>query len=245
MKLTHYIAGLLLISSVSLKAQDSYASIMKTKPDTGKHFDHKMTDGFVGLGFVLGPQQTGSTVKLGSSREFIVGFGMGYKFCKYDGLGLDIYYKSTDFYLKQDSTKVLPTNAQHQSEKIAFNNFGGLVFDRIYMGSVFLDAGFYLDWAFDTKDVTWDNSNNVGNPNSTTTKTINSPLSFTNSTNYGLTFRFGKQRGVSLYFSYRLSKVFNPNYNSNQSAPNTSGAQVLTPYPELPPYVLGIVLGNH
>jgi hypothetical protein len=243
MKPTHYLAGLLLILTVPLSAQVSSSSLInKNRPDTA---ENNFKDGFVGFGFVLGTSQAGAKVKPGDSREFIVGFGVGHKFCKYDGIGIDIYYKSTSFFLVQDSTKVLPNNTLHNSEKIAFNNAGGLIFNRFYFGTIYIDAGFYYDFAFDTKDVTWDKFSNTNAAGSTTAKTINSPLLFTNNTNYGLTFRLGKVEGISFYFNYRLSKVFDQNYNGVQSPPNAQGQGHITPYPDLPPFVLGLIIGSH
>jgi hypothetical protein len=193
-------------------------------------FDRSITDAFLGFGFVLGTSNKGATVNLGQSREFVVGVGLGRKLVKWNGLGIDLYYKSTGFYLKQDSTKILPNNVQHKDEKISFDNIGALVYDRFYIGSFFVDGGFYFDWTFYTKHITWDNY-----PGSygSTVKVIEKQLNFTNMDNYGLTFRAGQAKGVSLYFNYRLSKLF--------KGASTS----YIAYPELPVYVIGIVAAIH
>jgi hypothetical protein len=218
MKLKHYLAGILCILLVPAMAQDDSASSSA----------HKMQDAFVGGGFVLGPTSASDQVIYGQSREFIVGFGYGYKFAKWNGLGIDIYYKSTGFFLKQDSNKIFPNTILHNSEKVSFDNFGGLVFDRFYFGKIYFDGGFYYDWAFYTKHITWDNNTANGSGGSST-KTTDRQLSFDSPTNYGLTFRFGSVKGISFYFNYRLSKVF------------TSSVT----YPELPPYVFGLIIGSH
>ena len=236
MKINIFITLLLLLSFTGVFGQKGDAIPFMKKSDVNLQdtsktkYNKPIGDGFIGFGFVLGTSNKGAKVNYGESREFIVGAGGGYRFFKWNGLGLDIYYKSTGFYLAQDSGKVLPDSILHKSEKISFDNFGGLVYDRFYIGPVFLDGGFYFDWTFYTKHITWDNySFSYGN----TTKVIEKQLKFTNTSNYGLTFRIGQTDGVSLYFNYRLSNLFKA--TSPQS----------TPYPELPVYVLGIVVGGH
>ena len=239
MKLRHYITCILLLSSLSLFAQSGSASKATSAsetvpPDTSKHtFDHKMKDAYIGLGFVLGNSNAGAAVKYGESREFIIGTGLGYRFVKWNGIGVDIYYKSTGFFLSQDSTKILPDNTLHNSEKISFDNFGGEVFDRFFIGPVFLDGGFYFDWTFYTKHITWDNHAVANTSGGSSTKSIDRQLVFTNSTNYGLVFRLGRGTGTSLYFNYRMSKLFKKN------------PLAVTDIPELPVYVLGLTLGLH
>jgi hypothetical protein len=186
------------------------------------------SDGFIGFGFVLGGSQKGADIKYGRSREFNFGIGGGYKFFDWNGIGADIYYKSTDFFLVQDSNKTITGNAQHASEKIAFNNIGGLVFDRFFIGSFFLDGGFYYEWTFHTKHVTWDNHTS----GSESTKAIDRNLSFASPSNYGLTFRIGSTEGFSFYFNYRLSNLIKTDPNA------------LAGTPQLPQYVLGINIGG-
>ncbi len=193
--------------------------------------NHHMNDAYMGFGYVAGPEHAGARVKYGRSREFDWGYGGGYKFCKWNGIGMDVYYKSTDFFLEPDADKVLPNPIIHDAEKLSFNNLGGLVFDRFYFGKFFLDGGFYYDWIFWNRHVTWDNYSNGDNASSSSTKTIDRNLSFIKSTDYGLQFKLGTKNGVALYFNYRLSNLFKP----------VSGSA--TGLPELPPYVLGINFG--
>lgn len=186
-------------------------------------------DAFISMGFVTGGTQIGAPVIYGSSREFTMGFGYSYSLAKWNALGWDIYYKSTDYYLKQDSAKTFPDKTLHESEKISFQNFGGLIYDRFYIGKkLFLDGGIYGDWTFHSKLVTWDA--NVQDVSSV--KTTDRNLSFVNATNYGLNFRVGFIYGISLYFNYRLSGLF-----QNPAAPAAA-------YPELPAYTVGITLGS-
>ena len=189
---------------------------------------HTFSDGFIGFGFVLGSSQKGADIRYGRSREFNFGVGGGYKFFDWNGIGADLYYKSTDFFLVQDSTKILTGNTQHASEKVSFNNLGGLIFDRFFIGSFFLDGGFYYEWTFHSKHVTWDNHLS----GSESTKTTDRNLSFVNPTNYGLTFRIGRTEGFSFYFNYRLSNLI-------KSDPNS-----LVATPQLPQYTLGVNIGG-
>jgi hypothetical protein len=194
----------------------------------GKNKDNnQMADAFIGFGFVTGGNK-GPAIKYGNSREFIMGFGGGHKFCKWDGLGFDVYYKSTDFFLAQNSGKSFPDTINHNAQKVSLQNFGGLIYDRIifesgYHGIIALDLGFYGDWTFNTREVFWDNNYDV--------KTINRNLSFFNHGNYGVNARFVFLRQLSVYFNYRLSNVF-----TSSSVP---AQQNLT----LPAYTMGITFG--
>jgi len=194
-----------------------------------KSFRISTGDAFIGGGFVTGGTQAGAPVKYGASREFIAGFGWEKKIGKWDGIGMDFYYKSTDFYLNEDSAKTFPNKILHQQEKISVQNFGGLVYDRIHFSrKIFLDGGVYGDWAFHSKYITWD-ANTSGTES---TKTIQRNLSFVNPLDYGLTFRFGYSEGFSVYFNYRLSNLFQ---NMPASEPT---------YPQLPVCVVGIDIGG-
>jgi hypothetical protein len=237
MKLKYYVAGIISLIVMPVLAQD-------TADTLDNSINHDMQDLFIGGGFVLGNSATNATVLYGNSREFIIGAGIGYKFAKWNGIGIDIYYKSTDFFLKQDSNKVLPNNTLHNSEKVSFDNLGGLVFDRFYIGSFFLDGGFYFDWTFYTKHITWDNTKGAGATGSSV-KTTDRQLNFVTPTNYGLTFRFGKITGVSLYFNYRLSNLFKAGTMPAQTQSGAVTASVNGTYSELPVYVLGLVFATH
>jgi len=187
-----------------------------------KHTGYKYGEGFIGMGFVTGGNN-GVPIKYGASREFIMGFGNAYKFLKWNAIGWDIYYKSTGYYFAQNLPKRFPDTIQHNAQKISLQNFGGFVYDRFifasgYHGKLALDIGFYFDWTFNSREVNWDNNSSI--------KTIDRGLSITNPTNYGLTARLEFVRGLSCYFSCRLSKVFN--YSDS---------------PTLPACVLGITIG--
>lgn len=189
-----------------------------------KHSNHHFGEGFIGGGFVSGGNKN-APIQYGASREFILGFGGGYKFLKWNAIGWDIYYKSTGYYFLQNSSKGFPDTLIHSAQKISLQNFGGLVYDRFifasgYHGQLSLDLGFYFDWTFNSREVTWDNSSN--------TKIINRDLSITSPTNYGVTARLVFLRGLSCYFNYRLSNAF----------------KFTDPYaPTLPACVVGVTIG--
>jgi hypothetical protein len=234
MKFKNAIAALFLLMTIPAFSQVDIAKLgRKSSPsDTSAKTDKLIGDGFIGLGFILGNSMEGDKIIYGQSREFIVGIGVGYKLATWNGFGIDVYYKNTNFFLVQDSAKLLPTNAQYNQEKITLDNFGGLVFDRFYIGSAFIDAGFYFDWTFYTKHVTWVDYTTANTNGGGSTITIDRQLVYLNSYNYGLTFRFGKSNGPSFYFNYRLTNVFEKNSAQFYSLP-------------LPAYVLGIVLAIH
>lgn len=212
--------------SVSMGDTDEKSGDNGSKHGRGFNIDK---DAFIGMGFVMGGTQPGAPVKYGASREFILGFGQAYNLVKWNALGWDVYYKSTDFYLNQDSSKTFPNKTLHQSEKVSVQNFGGLIYDRFYIGGKFyVDGGIYGDWTFHSKHITWDD--NV--PNTSSVKTIDRNLSYVNATNYGITARIGSTNGISLYFNYRLSKLF-----QTPAAPAAA-------YPQLPVYTFGIMLNS-
>jgi len=192
-----------------------------------KHRDYQMGEAFIGFGFVTGGNKN-AAIEYGNSREFIMGFGGGHKFCKWNGLGFDVYYKSTDFYLAQNSGKRFPDTLNHDAEKVSLQNFGGLLYDRFiftsgYHGQLALDLGFNFDWTFNSREVSWDNSSYV--------KTIDRNLAFFHHGNYGVTARLVFLRELSIYFNYRLSNVFKSTVTPTLYAPT------------LPPFVIGITIG--
>jgi hypothetical protein len=192
------------------------------------HKSHHMGEAFIGFGFVTGGNKE-APIKYGNSREFILGVGGGHKFCKWNGLGYDIYYKSTGYYLAQNTGKKFPDTLSHDAQKVSLQNFGALLYDRFtfssgYHGQIALDLGVYGDWTFNTREVTWDNNYDV--------KTINRNLSYFNSGNYGVTARFIFAKQLSIYFNYRLSNVFKSYAVSSEYAPT------------LPACVLGITFGT-
>jgi len=187
-----------------------------------KNSRHSYSESFIGFGFVTGGNNA-APIKYGASREFVMGLGGGYKILKWDAIGWDIYYKSTGYYFTQNASKTFPDSLKHDAQKISLQNFGGLIYDRFiftsgYHGQLSLDLGFYFDWTFNSREVTWDNNSS--------TKIINGGLSITNPTNYGVMARLVFVRGLSCYFNYRLSNVFN-----------------YTNAPTLPACVLGITFG--
>lgn len=191
-------------------------------------FKHRFDDAYVGFGWVSGPNHNNADVQYGRSREFSIGFGEGYKFFKWNGIGVDVYYKSTDFFIEQNAMKTFPDATIHNAEKIAFNDFGGLLFDRFFIGKYFIDAGIYGDWIFHNRIVTWDHYDIGG-----TTKTITrNALPLLSDFDHGVQARIGSKNGISFFFNYRMTDLL------KQPDGSTNGA------PQLPPYVFGIDIGG-
>lgn len=211
----------------TISASDGSA-VVNSDSCKNKGFNMSINGDFlIGGGFVTGGANgNGADVKYGASREFIVGLGKSYKIVKWNALGWDIYYKSTDFYLDQDANKTFPESALYQSEKISTQNFGGLIYDRFYINkNIFIDGGFYYDWAFHSKHIIWNTNPTDGSTDKI--KAVN--LNYVNTTDYGLTVRMGVGADVAFYFNYRLTPLLQNTLNSGQSCPT------------LPPCTLGII----
>lgn len=242
MEIKNYLTAILMclsfasFSQVNIQLQGDKTNETNQKTDsTSKKANKNVFDFFIGGGFVLGPSDEGDKIEYGASREFLVGIGYARKLVPWNGLGIDLYYKSTGYYLAQDPSKILPNNVLHNSEKISIDNLGGLIFDRFYFGKVFLDGGFYFDWAMLTKHITNDYYTVANVNGGSSTHSIDRQLVFTNDYNYGLTFRFGQVNGVALYFNYRLTNVFTK---------GTAQSPDLYYNLPLPAYVIGIVIGS-
>jgi hypothetical protein len=182
-------------------------------------------DLFIGGGFVTGGSN-GAGVEYGNSREFIVGFGTHYNWVKWNALGWNLYYKSTDFYLAQNASKTFPEGIQYKAEKVSTQNFGVLLYDRFNFGKhLFFDAGAYGDWVFHSKHVIWNDNTTDGS--TTWNKTVN--LSYVNPFDYGVTARLGYDN-LAFYFNYRLSNTFQTSDDAGQL------------YPLMPKYVVGLIV---
>ncbi len=218
-----------------LKNKDTDSTGASGTDSASKKQSKDVVDFFIGGGFVFGPSDNGDKIQYGASREFAVGMGYARMLFKWNAIGIDAYYKSTGYYLTQDSSKILPNTNLHNSEKISFDNLGGLIFDRFYFGKVFFDGGFYTDWVMVSKHVTNDYYTVANVNGGSSTHSVDRQLVFLNDYNYGLTFRFGKVNGVVLYFNYRLTNVFTKG--------TTQGTDMYYNLP-LPPYVIGLVIGT-
>jgi len=200
-----------------------------------KHFSHL----YVGYGFVLGADAVGSEIRYGSSSDFVYGYRYKRKLSEFYAVGFDIFYHSTAFHLKQDSTKALPNNILHddkgEKEKLTFHNLSLGLYNRFnfgkrgnYLGH-FLDLGARIDWAFSVVHFTKDIYDIANVNNGGVVKTKTTGLVYIKPIYYNVFTRLGFNKFV-ITASYRLSDLFKEEYDL---------------YPELPLLIVGVEIGLH
>jgi len=200
-----------------------------------KHFSHF----YFGYGFVLGADADGSKIKYGSSSDFVYGYRYKRKLSEFYAVGFDLFYHSTAFHLKQDSTKALPNNILHddkgEKEKLTFHNFSLGLYNRFnfgkrgnYIGN-FLDLGARVDWPFSVVHFTKDIYDIANINNGGVVKTKTTRLVYTEPIYYNAFARLGFNKFV-ITASYRLSDLFKKEYDL---------------YPELPVLIMGVEIGLH
>ena len=160
------------VSQTVLLEKDVNAdTIPKTGGPNLQHFSHF----YFGYGLVLGADAVGSEIRYGSSTDFAYGYRYKRKLSEFYAVGFDVFYHSTTFHLKQDSTKVLPNNILHdekgEKEKLTFHNLSLGLYNRFnfgkrgnYIGN-FLDLGARIDWPFSVVYFTKDNLNTTNDNN--------------------------------------------------------------------------------
>lgn len=190
---------------------------------------------YLGYGFVLGsPQAIGSAIRYGNSTDFNVGFRYKRKITNFYALGFDLGYGLTSYNLKQQEGKILPDTLFHESEKINFNHFGLMLYNRFNFGKRgniignFIDIAAYGNYDFSIKHIYTERYVNPNAANAHVTKVVNRRLIYTNPFNYGVQARLGFNRFV-FYGSYRLSDQFKKEFM----------------YPELPRLIVGLQIGLH
>lgn len=196
-----------------------------------KNFSHM----YFGYGFVVGPAEaTGSEVAYGKSTDFNVGFRYKRRISNLYALGFDLAYGVTSFNLKQQQGKLLPDTILHESEKINFNHFGLMIYNRFNFGKRgnvlgnYIDLAAYGNYEFSVKHIYTERHLKPNAANANITKVVNRQLTYTNPFNYGVQARLGFNRYV-FYGSYRLSELFKSEFI----------------YPELPRLIIGLQIGLH
>lgn len=195
------------------------------------------THSYFRYGFVLGKSTPGAEIKTGNSNE--VSFGVRYKrrLANFYALGADFFYNNINYHLKQDSAKIFPTPALHKKEKLAYNNFGLELYNRINFGKRgniignYFDFGGYGEWGFIIKHFYRDELA-VAQAGASVREVTNRRLLYTNELNYGAVARIGFNR-YSVYGKYRLSDIVKESYL------NETGFF----YPELPRFIVGVEIG--
>lgn len=227
---------LLMLISFGIKAQtvllEQHVDEDTLKENYGPNLKHFMYT-YISYGLVAGSSgKAGLPVKYGSAGEIVWGFRYKHKLSEIFSCGLGLNYSAQYYPLKQDSSKVYPTNVHHKKERYAFNNIGADLFARINfdkkrgnMVGTYLDLGGTLDWPFLLKHYT-----KVQNPSGSASKyteTTNTGLFYANPVNYGASIKFG-YKSIAVYAKYRISDVFKASYG----------------IPELPRFLFGIELGT-
>lgn len=196
------------------------------------------THSYFRYGFVLGKSDSaGTEIKPGYSNEFTFGVRYKRRVSNFYSLGFDVFYNNINYHLKQDSSKIFPNPVLHKKEKLAYNNFGAEIYNRINFGKRgniignFIDLGGYGEWGFTIKHFYRDELA-VAQTGASVRDVTNKRLLYTNNLNYGAAARFGIGRYV-IYGKYRLSDIFKEDYL----------AQTGLNYAELPRIIVGIEIG--
>ncbi|GAB4249381.1 MAG: hypothetical protein Kow0079_02030 [Vicingaceae bacterium] len=215
----------------------SQAQINKTKDESSDrhpnsiHFSHW----YIGGGFIFGSSEGkgGEVTPLGNNY-FEMGFRYKFKIAEAIAIGADVSYFNYWFKLKQDSSKVLPTNDINDKEKLKFNSLILSPYLRIKyksngdMMGKFIDLGGYFGYMYKSKHYTYNKHDIANEAGGSNTETYNNNLVFTEDLVYGLNTRIGLGHFI-LTAKYRLSDLFKEDYI----------------FPELPRFMVGIEVGLH
>lgn len=206
-------------------------------PSSGPNMKN-YTHSYFRYGFVAGSSDSaGADIKPGYSSEFAFGVRYKRRISNFYSLGFDVFYNTINYHLKQDSSKIFPNPVLHKKEKLAYNNFGLELYNRINVGKRgnilgnFVDIGGYGEWGSLIKHFYRDELA-VAQTGASVREVTNKRLLYTSNLNYGAVARFGINRYV-LYGKYRFSDIIKPGYLS----------QTGLRYPELPRIIVGIEIG--
>jgi hypothetical protein len=186
--------------------------------------------GYVALGLVAGPAETGARLRHGfASAEARVGGRLKLRLSQSVALCGDLAYTYLRYDLAQETSKLVPAPVLHQRESLVLHQVATEVALRFNYGRRGNAVGSYLDllaggsWAAATRH----NTEDVPAPGIGSVET----------TEYGLPYlrRFGGSAGARLGFDryalaarYRLSPAFASGYAA---------------WPELPRWVVGVEVG--
>jgi len=228
-----------IISFISLYGFSQENITNKTDDNFGPnktHFAHS----FVNIGFMSPPKDgEGADIIYGKSHSFTYGIIYTYKIANAFSIGLAINYNYQTWSLKQDISKVIPTNTLYDKEKISSNNICGEFFLRLNIGKRKNSIGNYIDiapygeWVYNTSRKTTTISNNINNPlgeEYNTTTNVN--LNYLENINYGMKLKIGLGR-IAFTGKYRFSNIFTNYFKSSVSS---------TEFPKL---IIGLEIGLH
>ena len=187
---------------------------------------------FIGYGFIVGPSENDSATTIPvSSSTFTLGWLSKWRINRWYELGFDVAYQYSSFKLEQDSSKIVPSTTLYKKEKLVFNRIEIAPFQRFkfrnryHSTGTFLDMGVYFGYNYRIKHQTREDDQV---PGSSTSRTINLGLDYTEDINYGVMARLGFNRFI-FYARYRFSDLFTEDSN----------------LPELPRYNVGLKIGIH
>ena len=186
--------------------------------------------GYVALGLVAGPSETGARLRYGfSSAEARLGGRLKLRLGPSVALCGDLAYVYLRYELAQEAGKLVPAPTLHQREYLGLHQLAAEAALRFNVGRRGNAVGNYLDllaggsWTAGTSHLTED----VPSPGITSVETTESGLPYLR--------RFGGSAGARLGFDryalvarYRLSPAF---------------ASAYAAWPELPRWVIGVEVG--
>lgn len=173
----------------------------------------KISHVFFNIGFIAGADKLESPIIYGASIEYGFGFRKKYKISAVYSLGWELEANGKIFKIKQQGGKTFPDTTFNDVETLDYYILNIAFYNRInfdpnrgnFMGT-FLDLGIKGGWNFQTTYVI---KNDL--PGGIKIKSEISGLPYVNHFNYDVFARIGRSH-ISLYASYRLSKLFNPEY---------------------------------
>jgi len=210
--------------TVLLEVDRSTDSIAPTRGPNLKKFSY----GFLYFGFVAGEDKPGAKIIYGNSVDFGIGARKKYKISPLYSLGWELGSDTKIFKLKQSDGKIFPDTILNNAERIEYSSLYISFFNRFnfdnkrgnFMGT-FLDVGINGEWDLSITHII---KNSL--PDGSDIQSTISGLPYVNRFNYNMFARLGRSH-LSVYASYRLSKLFKSSYS----------------FPELPALTIGLDLG--
>jgi hypothetical protein len=187
---------------------------------------------YIKYGLILGPAENeSSNIRYGRSYDLNLGLRYKKKINSFYSLGFSFEYNQQNYSLEQDSGKLTPDSILHKTERLQFNYFNLVLYNRFNYGKRgniigrYVDIGVYGGLGFGIIHHTRDefNPSFVGAEIVDITRR---KLDYVNRLNYGVLARIGFNKWA-IYGKYRLSDLFNDKRN----------------LAEMPPLVVGLELG--
>ena len=227
------LAGLLASAPVAVQAQQVLVQANVAEDTVKTNFGPNRRwfgHGYVALGLVAGPANTGATVRYGlPSAEVRLGGRLKLRLGQSVALCGDLAYAYLRYELAQEAGKLVPAPTLHERESLVLHQLATEVAVRLNFGRRGNAVGSYLDllaggsWAAGTRHSTED----LPAPGISSVETTESGLPYLR--------RFGGTAGARLGFDryalvarYRLSPAFASGYAA---------------WPELPRWVFGFEVG--